>query len=265
MSAATERLNLDAAMDQHRRAARESSRSEPRLLPLVGGALLAGYGLSRGSLGGMLLALGGGGLAYYGITSEIPFTKPLAPDGETSQRVVQSVTIDRPPSEIYDEWHDVTRLPRIMSHLVSVTHTDDGLTHWVAKAPMGRTVAWNAEVIHDQDSRVIAWRSVGDAAVPNVGAVRFDEAPGGRGTEVKVTIEYSMPGGTLGAAVAKLMGEEPSQQIADDLRRFKQFIETGEYPTTAGQPRGGSGKSLMDAGLKKVRQGIEAADTATGS
>lgn len=227
MSTSTDTLNLAAARDQHRLVARASDDSKQHWLAVLGGGLIAGYGLSRGSFSGLLVALGGGGLAYYGLTGDVPMPRSGAPDGEKSQRVATSVTINRPPADIYDEWRDVTNLPRIMSHLVSVSHTGDGLTHWVAKAPMGRTVEWNAEVIHDRESRVIAWRSVGDADIPNVGSVRFDDAPGGRGTEVKVTLEYSPPAGSLGVSIAKLLGEEPGMQIADDLRRFKQHVEFG--------------------------------------
>jgi uncharacterized membrane protein len=229
MSASSETLNLPAARDQHRRAVRASEQSEPRWLAVLGGGLLAGYGLARGSFSGLLAALGGAGLAYYGLRGDVQFTRSVAPDGGTSQRIVETITINRSPAEIYDEWHDVTRLPRIMSHLVSVTETDDGLTHWVAKAPLGRTVEWNAEVIHDQESRIIAWRSVGDSGITNVGSVRFDRAVGGQGTEMSVTIEYNVPGGFLGVSLVKLLGEDPGRQIADDLRRFKQYMESGSY------------------------------------
>jgi uncharacterized membrane protein len=265
MSGTTDRLNLDAAREQHDLAAHTDRSSEVRWLPLLGGGFLAGYGLSRSSAAGLLTALAGGGMAYYGYTGRMPVSSAIVPDGETSVRVEKAVTINRSPASIYAEWHDIEQLPRIMSHLISVKQTADGLSHWVARAPAGRTVEWDAEVIHDQTNRVIAWRSVGDTAVPNVGSVRFNDAPGGRGTEVKVTLEYSPPGGALGATIAKLLGEEPGQQVADDLRRFKQFIETGEYPTTLGQPRGGSQHSLMDATLETSRRVIEAADSVTGS
>jgi uncharacterized membrane protein len=254
-------LNLAAAREQHQLAAQRSERTQPQWLALVGGGLLAGYGLSRGNLGGVLAALAGSGLAYYGATGRLPGGAGSAPDGKSSIRVEKSVTIAQPPDAVYAEWQDVERLPRYMSHVKSVTHTADGRTHWVAKAPLGKTVEWDAEVMHDRDNHIIAWRSVGEADVSHVGSVRFDAAPGGRGTELQVTLEYNPPGGVLGATVAKLFGEEPGQQIADDLRRFKQYMETGEFPTTAGQPRGMSQHSLMDAGLEKARHAVEAVDT----
>lgn len=251
-------INLDAVMDQHDRAAAQGDGATIQPLPLLGGALLAGWGLSRGTLGGLLLAAGGGGLIYYGMTGRMPSLSAAGvPDGERSVRVEQVVTVSRPIDEVWEAWRDIEALPRLMSHLESVTDLGDGRSHWVAKAPLGRTVEWDAEILHDHENRALSWRSLDGADVPNVGAVHFHQAPGGRGTEVRVRIEYSPPAGQLGASVAKLFGQEPSQQVADDLRRFKQFMETGEVPTTDGQPRGGA-TGLMDSAMEKVRHAAEA-------
>jgi hypothetical protein len=67
-----------------------------------------------------------------------------------------------------------------------------------------------------------------DADVYNAGSVRFDEAPGGRGTLVRVRLHYDPPMGALGVAVAKLFGKEPGQEVDQALRSFKQIIECGE-------------------------------------
>lgn len=264
-------LNLGAAMEQHDLAARETAGGSAELqwLPLLGGGLLAGYGLSRGSLSGLALAAVGGGIAYYSMTGKLPLGMSSGhgtgagrvPDGETSQRVEQVVTINAPIERVYSEWRDIEKLPQIMRHLESVTELGDGRSRWVARAPFGKTVEWDAEILHDAENRVVSWRSVGETQAPNVGAVHFHEALGGRGTEVRVRLEYTLPTGAFGAAVAKLFGEEPSQQIAEDLRRFKQKMETGEVPTTEGQPRGNHPSSLMDAGMDKLKRIAEAADT----
>ncbi|HJU05786.1 MAG TPA: SRPBCC family protein [Nitrospiraceae bacterium] len=153
-------------------------------------------------------------------------------------RVKRAVTVDRSPEELYRFWHDVQNLPRVMSHLQSVQVTGEKRSHWVAKAPAGRTVEWDAEITYEQPNQRIAWRSIEGADVDNMGSVQFQPAPGGRGTEVHVELEYSPPGGMIGAAIAKLFGESPDQQIQEDLRRFKRMMEAGEIPTTKGQPQG---------------------------
>lgn len=149
-----------------------------------------------------------------------------------------SATVNRPPEDVYRAWRDFEQLPRYMSHLESVQVNDDRLSHWVAKGPAGTRVEWDAEVVDDVPNQLIAWRSLENADVPNSGSVRFVEAPGDRGTEVTLQIRYEPPAGAVGAAVARLFGEDPLQQAKDDLRRFKQVVETGEVMRSDGTPEG---------------------------
>jgi uncharacterized membrane protein len=142
--------------------------------------------------------------------------------------VKKAITVNRSPDEVYRFWHDFQNLPRFMDHLESVKVTGDRRSHWKAKAPAGKTVEWDAEIVEDRPNELIAWRSVDGADVRNSGSVRFVPAPGGRGTEIRVELEYAPPGGVIGATIAKLFGEEPAQQVGSDLRRLKQVLETGE-------------------------------------
>ena len=151
--------------------------------------------------------------------------------------VSAAVTISRPVDEVYGYWHQFQNLPNFMAHLESVQDVGT-LSHWVAKAPGGRTVEWDAEITEDVTNERISWRSTGNASVTNSGTVRFTPAPKGRGTEVRVEMLYSPPGGAVGAAVAKLFGEEPNQQVRDDLRRLKQVLETGQVTRSEGSPEG---------------------------
>ncbi len=141
----------------------------------------------------------------------------------------KAITINRPPEEVYAYWRNLENRPRFMAHLKSVrecstTGAPTGRSH----APLGTTVEWTAEIIEDRPNELISWRSTEDAQVPNSGTVRFIRAPGGRGTEVHLEVEFDPPAGAVGATIAKLMGRDPSQQVDGDLRRFKQIMETGE-------------------------------------
>jgi len=140
----------------------------------------------------------------------------------------RAITVGRPVEEVYNFWHNFENLPQFMRHLESVTTTGERRSHWKAKAPAGASVEWDAETTDDRPNELIAWRSVEGSDVYNAGTVRFREAPGGRGTEVRVDIEYDPPFGKLGSKVAMLWREEPGQQVQDDLRHFKQVMETGE-------------------------------------
>jgi uncharacterized membrane protein len=245
-------LNLDAVMEQHDKAAASSTGEQP-WLPMIGGAFLVGYGLAKPSIGGILTAALGGGLLYYGVTGRMPGIGGEVPDGDRSIRVEKSITINRPIGEVYERWRNIEDLPRIMSHLESVTDLGSGRSHWIAKAPLGFSVEWDAEILHDHENRVISWRSIEDTTtVPNVGAVHFHEAPGG-GTELRVRIEYSPPAGPVGATFARLFGQEPGQQVEEDLRRFKQLLETGDVPSTDGQSRG-----VIDGVVERAKQAVDA-------
>jgi len=143
-------------------------------------------------------------------------------------RTKKSVTVGRPVADVYAFWRAFENLPRFMRHLESVTVIDERRSHWVAKAPAGKSVEWEAEMTEDRKNERISWRSVEGSQIYNAGTVRFQPAPGGRGTEVRVELEYDPPFGKLGAKVASLFREEPGQQVMDDLRHFKQVMEIGE-------------------------------------
>jgi len=139
-------------------------------------------------------------------------------------KVEKSVTVHRPVQEVYHFWRNFENLPRFMDHLESVTVIDENRSHWVAKAPAGTRVEWDATIHNEIENQLIAWRSLPGADVNNAGSVHFTSTGSGQ-TEVRVILSYEPPAGKLGAAVAKLLGEEPSKQVDDDLRRFKQVME----------------------------------------
>lgn len=211
-----------------------------RWASIIGGSAMVLMGLSQRSLRGALMAVAGGGLAYHGAKGKDSLQNQVqeAVGLNKSIRVERTVTINRSPEDLYRFWHNFENLPQVMKHLKSVTILDGRRSHWVASAPLGASVEWDAEVVSDQENKLIAWASVADAEVDNSGFVRFRPSFNDRGTEVKVVLEYNPPGGALTAAVAKLFGEEPEQQIRDDLNRFKQLMETGEIATIEGQTSG---------------------------
>ena len=200
-------------------------------IPLIaGGATLAALGISRRSPLGVAMAAGGGLLIYRGIAAKGAWPSTLI-------SVRKAVTIDKPPEELYRFWREFENLPRFMRHLQSVRSSARGL-HWVSTGPLGKNFSWDAEIVEDRENELISWRSLPGSQIENQGLVRFQAAPEGRGTEMRVELLYRPPVGRLGAAFATLFGEEPEQQIREDLRRFKELMETGEIATTDGQPHG---------------------------
>jgi uncharacterized membrane protein len=222
-----------------------------RWISAAAGAALVAWAIQRRRHDAWWIGAGSAMLLYRASTGHCPFYEAtgVSTAEETSTRralsgprgvhVEQSVTINKPVDELYAFWRNLENLPRVMSHLQLVDVTGEGRSRWVAKAPAGRTVEWYAEIINDVPNKVIGWRSIEGSEVVNAGSVNFDPQPGDRGTIVRVHLQYEPPGGKLGSWIAWLFGEEPSIQVRDDLRRFKQLLETGEVATAEGQPRGG--------------------------
>jgi uncharacterized membrane protein len=153
-------------------------------------------------------------------------------------RLTASTTVLKDADDVYEFWHRLENLPTFMAHVDEVHTTGERSSHWRVTAPLGRTVEWDAETVDDVPGSRIAWRSREGADIRNEGSVELRAAPGLRGTEVHVTISYEMPAGELGQALARYFGEDPRQQLDDDLRRMKQVLETGEVVRSEGAPGG---------------------------
>jgi uncharacterized membrane protein len=149
-----------------------------------------------------------------------------------------SIATAKSPEECYRFWRNVENLPRFMASLESVQALDERRFHWVAKGPGATTLEWDCEITEDRPGAALAWRTLNGAQIPNAGSVIFEPVPNGRGTIVRLSIHYTPIGGQLNTALAKLLRQDPQTQVREDLRRFKQLLESGEIATTHGQPTG---------------------------
>lgn len=246
---ATEGSDTEARMIEIRREDEVNvSKTERLVLGAVGG-VLAFEAIRRPTLTRLLLGAVGGALVYRSVSGHCPMYERLgintAREGPAQPHhyyregihLQVAYTINRDTQELYEFWRNFENLPRFMNHLEAVSKVQENRWRWVARGPAGKSVSWDAEIINEEPGRLIAWRSLEHADVDNAGSVQFVPA-GNRGTEVRVEIQYIPPAGRIGQAIAWLFGEEPRQQIREDLRRFKQLMETGVIATTEGQPRG---------------------------
>jgi len=204
----------------------------------IGGAALVVWGARKLSQEqnpvGALLATTGAGLIWRSGRTDTR-TRLAGPRGTI---VEESVAINRAPEELYEFWRSLEMLPIVMPQLTSVELVGHRRSHWTAKGPARWPLEWYADVINDIPNELIAWRSVEGSDLVSAGSVHFESRSAGRGTAVRIKLQYDPPGGKLGAAFAWAFGDEPSQVIREGLRRFKALMETGEIPTTEGQPRG---------------------------
>ena len=223
-----------------------------RLASEVGGGVLILAGLMHGGVKGLTIAALGGGLLYRGATGHCHLYDALGANTAAGDeqgpfdsvparrgvKVEESITIGRSPEEVYRYWRDYTNLPKFMENIASVSEIGHDRTHWVMTAPLGLTLEWDSEIYNDKPGELIAWRSLEGAQVDTAGSVHFIAAPGGRGTEVRVSQKMNPPGGKASVALAKLFGQDPANQTRGNLRRLKQILEAGEIATVKGQPSG---------------------------
>jgi len=218
---------------QHVNSARLNVGIPERGLSALAGGLAAIYGLTRRDKAGIALALIGGAAIYRGLSGSCAVYSALGVN-TTKQAgakprvpIHEQITIARSPEEVYHFWRNFENLPKFMHHLESVRVSGERHSRWVAKAPAGTTVEWDAEIIDDVEQQLIAWRTLPGAQVAHSGEVQFQAAPDGQSTIVAVHMAYEPPAGPAGVVLAKLFGEEPSIQIRSDLQRLKALLEAG--------------------------------------
>jgi uncharacterized membrane protein len=181
-------------------------------------------------------------LAAAGVAAGLVLTRRRMHDtkralgGRRGIRVEESVTIARPAEELFGYWRVLENIPRVMSHVERVVDLGNGRSHWAVNGPGGLAYEWDAEIVNEVPNRSIGWRSLPGSTVVSAGSVTFNEVDG-RGTELRVLLQYTTPLGKPGDLLARLFRRAPAQEILDDLRAFKSRIEAGETPTTHGQPR----------------------------
>ena len=238
----------DEAYGEHSRQNENVGEFE-RYGSVLAGAAMVVSGLAKGKLGGWALAALGGSLLYRGWSGHCELYQRLGIDTHHAEskpstsvpakhgvKVEKSLIIHQPIEMLYHFWRDLSNLPTVMTHLQSVEQIDDKRSRWIAEAPLGQTVQWEAEIINERENDMIAWRSVEDSQVDTAGSVHFKSLGHDRGTAVRVSLKYDPPGGKLGVGLAYLFGDHAEQQIDEDLRRFKQMMETGESPTAEIRP-----------------------------
>jgi uncharacterized membrane protein len=212
----------------------------------IAGAALVGFSMGRKRLRAVLVPLGGV-LIGRAVTGRCEVNRMLGrnsarDEGRTGTiadlergggiKLEQAVVIERPREELFEFWRNFENLPRFMDNLESVTILGPRRSHWVAKGPAGTRVEWDAEIEQEIGNELISWRSLPGADVDQVGSVHFSPVHNG-GTEVRVILRYAPPAGKLGGGVGHVLGEHPEQQVADDLRRFKQVMDAREVPSSA--------------------------------
>lgn len=169
-------------------------------------------------------------LIYRGITGKCLLYEVLDVNtNETHNINIRSTfVINKPREELYRYWRNLGNLPSFMEHLKSVTVHDNNRSTWVAELPGShREITWDAEIVKDEPNELIGWQSLTNPFISNAGKVVFKDAPNNQGTELTVVFSYRPPSGIVGEGIAKLLNRSFAHMIRNEVRRFKQTIETG--------------------------------------
>jgi uncharacterized membrane protein len=222
-----------------------------RVLSVGAGVGMALCGLTSGKARGLLATLLGGGLIYRGLTGHCAFYEAMGID--TAERkpttavpahqgckIERTITVRRSAHELYDFWRYIGNFPKVMRHLKSVEPREGSRTHWIAHG-LAKDLQWDAEILNRRDDGLIAWRSLPGGDVETAGSIRFKPLGDDRGTKVTVSLKYNPPGGKIAARIANWLGAGLDEEVAEDLRRFKRVMESGDVPAPDGQPVGTNG------------------------
>lgn len=184
-----------------------------------------------------LKAIVGGYLIYRGASGHCPIEQALRAKAEASDiEIATTLTVNKPLDQTYRFWRNLSNLPLFMKHLKNVTEVDQTNSIWEATLPwVPGKLQWEAEIIAEKENELISWQSTKGSDIENSGFVYFKEA-GKFGTEVLVHIYYAAPGGKLGELAAKLINPAFEAMVKEDIKNFRRYIESGEIPTTEGQP-----------------------------
>ena len=205
-----------------------------RWLSIGSGALLAGYGLSRGTFSGIVATAIGGGLVYRGLSGHCHLYESLGMNTKENQQMMgvpaqQGVKIEKsfetdwPAHDLYDVWKDLEHLPSFFSHLKSVKITGENHSHWIAAGPLDHDIEWDAEVFVDHEGELISWRSLPGGDIQTAGSIHFMKISDER-TQVSISLKYNPPGGKVGDWIASWMGDGLEQVLDQDIEAFQKSL-----------------------------------------
>jgi len=227
----------------------EGGRTRRAAEAAVGGTLLVA-GLRRRSVEGVAAAAAGGWLLAGAVDGPDRVRRAIRErtsidregvtrDGEVgATEARRSVTVGKPPEELYEIWRDPDRLTRIVGSFAEISSAHGDRIRWTVDGPRGREIAWETSYVEAEPGETLRWETPPDAMVPNEGTLSFRPAPGDRGTVVTLSVGFDPPGGTLGNAAFKRLDVVPEALVGRALTRFKSLAETGEIPTLEGNPSG---------------------------
>lgn len=201
-----------------------------RLISVLFGGFLAAKAARKG---GFFRTVASGYLLHRGTTGHCGLYRALGftTAGPRGIELNESITVNRPVAEVWSFWRNLQNLPEFMDHLKEVKVIDSKRSHWVAEAPGDIKIEWDAEIVGERENEFIAWRSLPYSDIKTQGFVEFLQAPGHKGTEIRVHMVYDLPGAGPAAGVKRLLENITFRQLRTELMRFKDRMEGVRGPS----------------------------------
>ena len=164
-------------------------------------------------------------LAVRGLVGRWPFTE--APNG-AAVAVGASLRIMRAPEDVFDAWRNFRRLPESLKYVLRVTEIGPGRTEWVVRSPAGGEVCLRSVLVQERRPHVMRWHSLPDSDVEQRGSIDFRAGRDGSSTRVFVRLDIVPPPGAR--AAGKVFRDVLAAQLREDLRRFRDHLESSYGP-----------------------------------
>ncbi|HET9227655.1 MAG TPA: SRPBCC family protein [Thermoanaerobaculia bacterium] len=214
--------HVSSLQGEPRKNAHRNSRPWPpakRLLATTAGGALAYAGFHRRDPIGIVIGAVGIGLIARGLTASGPQTLDIS----------KTILVGAPIEDVFGYWAEFENFPRFMANVLEVERTGPNCWHWVVRGPAGTHLEWDACLSVFEPERVLSWKTLPGADLGNAGSVHFTPT-GEMETRVDVRVSIHPPAGALGSighAIATLLGRDPETEMDEDLARFKALMEEG--------------------------------------
>lgn len=200
-----------------------------RALGQAAGLALMGNCLARRNLSSVLLGTVGFGLFLRGSMNRSLAQITGMQVCPQAVRLQRSVTIHAPTEKVWNFISDFEQVGRFLPNVKSVQNLGGGRYRWGLHLPGGQDLELEERVTENVPQERLSWESVSNHPVSYSGTMSLQREEEGV-TRVNVHVEYTPPGGALGAALGSLFGVDAESKFHDAVMRIKPYLETGNAP-----------------------------------
>ncbi|MGW9194276.1 SRPBCC family protein [Micromonospora chersina] len=139
-------------------------------------------------------------------------------------------TIDRRVADVYTFYRDFANLPRFLGDVMASEQIGPGTFRWAIRGPLGVRVHSTVRLVEERPNQLLRYETTARPGMRSDWTARFTAGSDPGRTEVHEVLRT--PFGRVGRVALTLVGKPPGAEVAANLRRLKQLLETGEVTDT---------------------------------